>query len=66
MRNKNIIIAAAFQGYGGSFCVQAGYVAERMAATGEVHPDVPEEIFSPNRFLMRQAGVGNSRLPSKL
>lgn len=47
---KNIIIAAAFQGFGGSFCTQAGYVAARMALTGEVHPSAPEEIFSPKRF----------------
>lgn len=47
---KNIIIAAAFQGFGGSFCTQAGYVAAQMALTGEVHPSAPEEIFSPKRF----------------
>jgi glycine/D-amino acid oxidase-like deaminating enzyme len=52
---KNIIIAAAFQGFGGSFCTQAGYVAAQMALTGEVHPSAPEEIFSPKRFLEGEA-----------
>ena len=49
--NKNVIISAAFQGYGGSFCTQAGYVAAEMALTGKVHPDAPEDVFSPKRFL---------------
>ncbi len=48
--HQNIIIAAAFQGYGGSFCTQAGYVAAQMALTGETPPDVPEDFFSPARF----------------
>jgi len=46
-----IVIAAAFQGFGGSFCVHAGYVASHMVMHGVVHPDVPMEMFSPNRFL---------------
>lgn len=47
---KNILIAASFQGYGGSYCVQAGYVVASMALSGKTHPDVPEEMFSPKRF----------------
>jgi len=50
MESKRIVVAAAFQGYGGSYCTHAGYVAAQMALTGEVHPDVPEDIFSPTRF----------------
>jgi glycine/D-amino acid oxidase-like deaminating enzyme len=48
---RNVIIAAAFQGFGGSFCTQAGYVAAQMALTGDGHPSAPEEIFSPKRFV---------------
>ena len=50
---KNIVVAAGFQGYGGSYCIQAGYVAAEMAVTGETHEDVPEFLFSPKRFLKR-------------
>ncbi len=52
--SKNVIIAAAFQGYGGSYCIQAGYVAARMASTGRSHPDVPARIFSPRRFFSQK------------
>jgi hypothetical protein len=45
-----VILAAAFQGFGGSFCTYAGFVAANMALTGREHPDAPPEIFSPNRF----------------
>jgi glycine/D-amino acid oxidase-like deaminating enzyme len=45
-----IIIAAAFQGFGGSFCVHAGAVVAYMATHGSEHPDVPVDMFSPNRF----------------
>lgn len=47
---NNIVVAAAFQGYGGSFCMQAGYVAAEMAQSGTTHPDTPEHMFSPHRF----------------
>ena len=49
-KQNNIVVAAAFQGYGGSFCMQAGYVAAEMAKSGLPHPDVPENMFSPHRF----------------
>ncbi len=49
-KHQDIVVAAAFQGYGGSFCTQAGYVAAQMALSGQVHADVPEEVFSPLRF----------------
>ena len=54
LRSKNIVIAAAFQGYGGSYCTEAGYVAAQMALTGKVHQEVPKELFSPERFLTKQ------------
>jgi glycine/D-amino acid oxidase-like deaminating enzyme len=53
--SDDIIIAAGFQGYGGSFCIEAGYVAAQMSLTGETHPEVPEAIFSPKRFKLQKA-----------
>lgn len=50
VKSNNIVVAAGFQGYGGSFCVHAGYVASQMTLSGKVHPDVPEEVFSPERY----------------
>jgi len=47
---EDVIIAAGFQGYGGSFCIEAGYVAAQMALTGETPAEVPEALFSPKRF----------------
>ncbi len=49
--SEDVIIAAGFQGYGGSFCIEAGYVAAQMALTGQIPAEVPEEIFSPKRLL---------------
>lgn len=48
-----LIVAAGFNGYGGTYCVEAGHLAARMALTGEVPPEVPEDMFSPQRFLTR-------------
>jgi len=48
--NTGVVLAVAFQGFGGSFCFHAGYAAAYMALTGLNHPDVPPEIFSPHRF----------------
>ncbi len=47
---EDVIIAAGFQGYGGSFCIEAGYMAAQMALTGRTPAEVPEELFSPKRF----------------
>jgi len=33
-KTKNIVIAAGFQGFGGSFCVEAGYIASKMILEG--------------------------------
>lgn len=51
--SKDVIVAAGFQGYGGSFCIEAGYVAAEMAMTGETPSEVPAEIFSPKRLLKK-------------
>jgi glycine/D-amino acid oxidase-like deaminating enzyme/CRP-like cAMP-binding protein len=46
-----LIVAAAFNGYGGSYTTAAGQAAASMALTGEVPDWVPEDVFSPRRFL---------------
>jgi glycine/D-amino acid oxidase-like deaminating enzyme len=51
---KSVIVAAGFNGYGGSYCIEAGYTAVEMARTGEVLPEVPEDVFSPRRFLVQE------------
>jgi glycine/D-amino acid oxidase-like deaminating enzyme len=48
--NKDIVMAVAFQGYGGSFCAQAGYAAAHAALTGEIDSVAPQEVFSPLRY----------------
>jgi len=45
-----IVIAAGFNGYGGSYCCASGQAAAIMALTG-VPPDwLPQDVLSPNRF----------------
>jgi glycine/D-amino acid oxidase-like deaminating enzyme len=45
-----IVIAAGYNGYGGSYTTAAGMAAAKMATTG-VTPDwVPEDVFSPRRL----------------
>jgi glycine/D-amino acid oxidase-like deaminating enzyme len=46
-----IIVAAGFNGYGGSYCVAAGEAAAAMAITGVVPDWLPEDVFSPQRLL---------------
>jgi glycine/D-amino acid oxidase-like deaminating enzyme/CRP-like cAMP-binding protein len=46
-----VIVAAAFNGYGGSYTTAAGQAAASMALTNEVPDWVPEDVFSPRRFL---------------
>ncbi len=48
--NKSVVVAAGFNGYGGSFCVEAGYTAAQMALKGERLRGVPEDMFSLQRF----------------
>lgn len=50
-KNKNIIIAAGFQGFGGSFCVETGYVVSKMIETEEYQNEAPENIFGINRLI---------------
>jgi glycine/D-amino acid oxidase-like deaminating enzyme len=44
-----IVVAAGFNGYGGSYCVEAGYTAAYMASRGEAPQDFEADIFAPSR-----------------
>jgi CRP-like cAMP-binding protein len=46
-----VIVAAGFNGYGGSYTTAAGQAAAVMALTGHTPDWVPEDVFSPRRFL---------------
>jgi glycine/D-amino acid oxidase-like deaminating enzyme len=47
-----VIIAAGFNGYGGSYTTAAGQAAAHMALTGTTPDWVPEDVFSPRRLLV--------------
>src|SRR5262249_58845276 len=46
-----LVIAAGYNGYGGSYTTAAGHAAAEMAITDAVPDALPEEIFSPLRLL---------------
>lgn len=46
-----VVIAAGYNGYGGSYTTAAGLAAARMALTGTVPDWMPEDVFSPRRLL---------------
>lgn len=46
-----LVIAAGYNGYGGSYTTVAGHLAAEMAMTNVVSDLVPQEIFSPRRLL---------------
>jgi glycine/D-amino acid oxidase-like deaminating enzyme len=50
----SLIVAAGFNGYGGTYCVEAGRLSAIMATTGKTPSEIPEDMFSPHRFLMRR------------
>jgi glycine/D-amino acid oxidase-like deaminating enzyme len=50
----SLIVAAGFNGYGGTYCVEAGRLAARMARSGQTPSEIPEDMFSPHRFLTRR------------
>ncbi len=52
--DKNLIIAMACNGYGGSQCAYAGKAAAEMAKTGKTPAALPEDLFSMKRFLTDQ------------
>jgi glycine/D-amino acid oxidase-like deaminating enzyme/CRP-like cAMP-binding protein len=45
-----VVVAAGYNGYGGSYTTAAGLAAAQMAITGEVPEWVPEDVFSPRRL----------------
>lgn len=45
-----VIVAAGFNGYGGSYCTAAGMAAAEMVLTGHSPSWLPEDVFSPTRF----------------
>lgn len=47
---RGVVIAAGYNGYGGSYTTAAGLAAARMASTGEVPEWIPEDVFSPRRL----------------
>ena len=49
-----VIIAAGFNGYGGSYTTAAGLAAVEMARTGAVPEWVPADTFSPRRLMSTQ------------
>jgi glycine/D-amino acid oxidase-like deaminating enzyme/CRP-like cAMP-binding protein len=45
-----VIVAAGYNGYGGSYTTAAGLAAAQMAVTGSAPVWVPEDVFSPRRL----------------
>ena len=48
-----IILAAGFNGYGGSYTTAAGQASAEMALTDEPPNWTPQDVFSPQRFLSK-------------
>jgi glycine/D-amino acid oxidase-like deaminating enzyme len=65
MNSKNLILAVAFQGYGGSYCIQAGYVASEMALKGVEHRDAPASVFSPTRTFQKVSVASEEKMQGK-
>ena len=51
---QGVIVAAGFNGYGGTYTTAAGQAAAIMSLTGVAPEWVPEDVFSPRRFLERE------------
>ena len=49
-----VILAAGFNGYGGSYTTAAGQASAEMALTDECPKWTPQDVFSPHRFLSKQ------------
>lgn len=46
-----VVIAAGYNGYGGSYTTAAGLAAAEMARTGQTPDWMPADVFSPRRML---------------
>jgi glycine/D-amino acid oxidase-like deaminating enzyme len=49
-----VILAAGFNGYGGSYTTAAGQASAEMALTDEPPNWTPQDVFSPRRFLSKE------------
>jgi glycine/D-amino acid oxidase-like deaminating enzyme len=49
-----VILAAGFNGYGGSYTTAAGQASAEMAFTDQSPDWTPQDVFSPRRFLSKQ------------
>ena len=49
-----IILAAGYNGYGGSYTTAAGQASAEMALTDEPPDWTPQDVFSPRRFLSKE------------
>ena len=49
-----VVVAAGFNGYGGSYTTAAGFAAAEMVTSGATPEWLPEDIFSPRRLLSRE------------
>jgi len=56
-----VILAAGFNGYGGSYTTAAGQASAEMALTDESPDWTPQDVFSPGRFLSKQPLFLSSR-----
>ena len=59
-----VIIAAGYNGYGGTYTTAAGFAAAQIARTGQSPEWLPEDVFSPRRlthtnpaFMLEQDGL---------
>jgi CRP-like cAMP-binding protein len=55
MLRPGVIVAAGFNGYGGSYTTAAGFAAAEMATTSRAPDWVPADMFSPVRLTTREA-----------
>jgi glycine/D-amino acid oxidase-like deaminating enzyme len=49
-----VVLAAGFNGYGGSYATAAGQASAEMALTDKSPDWTPQDVFSPRRFLSKQ------------
>jgi glycine/D-amino acid oxidase-like deaminating enzyme/CRP-like cAMP-binding protein len=49
-----VVVAAGFNGYGGSYTTAAGFAAAEMVTSGAAPEWLPGDIFSPRRLLSRE------------
>jgi glycine/D-amino acid oxidase-like deaminating enzyme len=50
-----LIVAAGFNGYGGSYCTEVGALVAEMAESKQTPTALPEDIFGPKRLIKQPA-----------